>query len=414
MAGFDKYFLMKAADAAEFASARLRFFDRDAELEHSEIGDGNLNYIFRIVDRKSGKSVVIKQAGDTARISDQFKVSPDRNRIEYDILRIENELAPGLVPNVYGYDPVMNCTSMEDLSDHLIMRRALLERRKYPLFADHISTFMANTLLLTTDAVMDHKKKKALVGSFINPDLCEITEDLVYTEPFNDLKSRNELFAPNREFLERELYGDESLRLETAKLKFEFYQNAQSLIHGDLHTGSIFVRPDSTKVIDPEFAYFGPAGYDVGCLLSNLVFAWVNADTTMADPAARDDYTRWLAETLGLTLELFKRKWKALWDARVAEPTARYAGFAEWYLDGILRDTAGIGGLELCRRTVGIAHVKDIAGIADAAQRVRAERVCISMAKRLIMERERIMSGEDWLELLAWAAKRHPRTPAGK
>ena len=32
--------------------------------------------------------------------------------------------------------------------------------------------------------------------------------------------------------------------------------NAQALLHGDLHTGSVFVRDDSTKVIDPEFAFY--------------------------------------------------------------------------------------------------------------------------------------------------------------
>ncbi len=82
----------------------------------------------------------------------------------------------------------MACCSMEDLSDHVIMRRALIEHKKFPLFVDHITTFMVNTLLLTTDVVMGHKEKKALVANYINPELCEITEDLVYTEPFTDNK----------------------------------------------------------------------------------------------------------------------------------------------------------------------------------------------------------------------------------
>lgn len=54
--------------------------------------------------------------------------------------------------------------------------------------------------------------------------------------------------------------------------------NAQALLHGDLHTGSVFVRKDSTKVIDPEFAFYGPMGYNVGNVMANLMFAWVNAD----------------------------------------------------------------------------------------------------------------------------------------
>ncbi len=412
MARFDAYFLMKPADAAEYAREKLAFFDGGADLQFTEIGDGNLNFIFRVVDRRGGRSVVIKQAGHTARISDQFKLSLDRNRIEYDILKMERELAPGLVPEVYGYDPIMSCCAMEDLSDHAIMRRALLERRQFPLFAEHITTFMANTLLLTSDAVLDHKRKKELVGDFINPDLCEITEDLVYTEPFNDLKARNLPFGPNLEFIRRELYGDEALRLETAKLKFDFLANAQCLVHGDLHTGSIFVRPDSTKVIDPEFAFYGPAGYDVGNVVANLVFAWVNADTTMPAGRERDAFSGWVARTLEEVVDLFKTKWRKLWDEKVTEPVARYPGFAEWYLDGVLRDTAGVTGLELCRRIVGIAQVKDITSIADPAKRVRAERLCLTLAKRCIRERGQVRSGRDYLDLLGWAAAQYPRGEA--
>ncbi len=47
--------------------------------------------------------------------------------------------------------------------------------------------------------------------------------------------------------------------------------DAQALIHGDLHTGSIMVNEQDTKVIDPEFAFYGPMGFDVGTLLANLL-----------------------------------------------------------------------------------------------------------------------------------------------
>ena len=409
MSDFSRYFLMKAPDAAEFARTKLSLFPSGAALEHTEIGDGNLNYIFLIRDPATGASVVIKQAGDTARISDQFKVSPDRNRIELDILVIENDLAPGLVPKVYGYDPVMNALAMEDLSDHAIMRGALLQRRMFPLFADHITTFMVNTLLLTCDAVMDHKKKKAVVANFINPDLCEITEDLVYTEPFNDGKKRNDPFPPNLDFIERELYCDKEILLETAKMKFDFFCNAQCLIHGDLHTGSIFVKEGSTKVIDPEFAYYGPAGYDVGNVIANLFFAWANADTVMEPGQARHDFSRWIEQTIDDVVGMFVSKWRSLWADRVTEPVALYEGFSEWYLDSILRDTAGVTGLELCRRIVGIAHVKDITSIQDATSRVRAERLCLSAAKVCIKERDRIRTGSDYLDILFRAAKEYPR-----
>ena len=298
---------------------------------------------------------------------------------------------------------------MEDLSDHVIMRDALIDRAELPLFADHITTFMVNTLLLTSDVVMDHKKKKELQKRFVNPDLCEITEDLVYTEPFNDTKGRNDVFPPNRDFVVRELYGDARLLLETAKMKFDFLTSSQSLVHGDLHTGSLFVRQDSTKVIDPEFAFYGPAGYDVGTIIANLIFAWINADTTIAETKARCRFTGWIEDALRAVMTQFLSKWSAAWRERVTETVASYKGFFDWYLAGIVRDTAGVTGLELCRRVVGIAHVRDLVSIADASRRQRAERFCLTIGKRCILEREGIRSAEDYLHLMQEAARQYPR-----
>ena len=89
-----------------------------------------------------------------------MKLDTDRNRIESEILVLEGKLAPGYVPEIYFYDTVMSACGMEDLSDHEIMRTAMLEHKIFPKFADQISTFMAQVLMGTTDVVMDHQEKK--------------------------------------------------------------------------------------------------------------------------------------------------------------------------------------------------------------------------------------------------------------
>jgi len=304
---------------------------------------------------------------------------------------------------------VMNCCVMEDLSDHQIMRGALIKHEKFPLFADHITTFMVNTLLLTSDVVMDHKEKKDLARRFGVPDLCEITEDLVYTEPFNDYKGRNRVFPPNLEWVKQNIYADRELLFEVSKLKFDFMTRAQALIHGDLHTGSIFVRPDSTKVIDPEFAYFGPMGYDTGNVVANLLFAWANADATIADEAERADYTGWLEKTVIDVVDLFRAKFLRAWDEHITEILARTPGFKEWYLETVMEDTAGVAGLELCRRIIGLAQVKDITSIADPDKRVRAERVCLTTAKEYIKNRRRFQTGADYVAPFKRALEEYPR-----
>jgi len=400
MLDFEQYFLLKVSDVAAYASQKLNYFDSEAQLEVAEIGDGNVNYIFRVKDQRSGKSVIVKQAGPTARISDAFVLSTERARIEANMLTLEQNLAPGLVPLLYKYDDVMRCCVMEDLSDHVIMRDALTQHQTFPLFADHITTFMVNTLLLTTDVVLDHKEKKEQVRKFINPELCEITEDLVYTEPFNNYKERNDVFLPNLDWVTQNIYQDEELRLEAAKIKFDFLTNAQALIHGDLHTGSIFIKPDSTKIIDPEFACYGPIGYDTGNIVANLIFAWANGDAAMDADAERAHFLGWVEQTLIEVVDLFRTKFNDAWLNHVSELTAKEPGFQTWYLNGVLRDTAAVIGLELCRRVIGLAHVKDITSIADEQSRLRAERICLTAAKEYIKNRENYRCGTDFLNTL--------------
>ncbi|OAE35827.1 hypothetical protein AXG93_4225s1310 [Marchantia polymorpha subsp. ruderalis] len=61
----------------------------------------------------------------------------------------------------------------------------------------------------------------------------------------------------------RSLREDIELKSEIAELKARFCERTQPLLHGDLHTGSIMVTETSTKVIDPEFSFNGPMGFDV-------------------------------------------------------------------------------------------------------------------------------------------------------
>lgn len=400
MSKFTNYFLMEAQDVIEYVVEKLPMFEEKEHLCCKEIGDGNLNYVFRVWDEEKGTSIIVKQAGDTARISDEFKLSTNRIRIESDVLKLEEELAPGLVPHVYVYDEVMNCCVMEDLSDYTILRTALLNHETFPKLAEDVTTFLVRTLLLTSDVVMNHKEKKELVKNYINPELCEITEDLVYSEPFTNHNKRNELLSLNEEWIQKNIYGDAKLRTEVAKLKFSFMTNAQALLHGDLHTGSFFVRKDSTKIIDPEFAFYGPMGYDVGNIVANLMFAWVNADAIMEAGDQKDSYIAWLENTIADVIDLFSEKFLAAWDVHVTDIMAKDDEFKLWYLHSVLEDTAAVTGLELIRRIVGLAKVKDITSIADKKERARAERICLQAAKSFVLQASTFKTGADFVQVL--------------
>jgi len=392
MKNFDEYFLMETADVAEYLKKQLETF-RDAEnIRCDEIGDGNLNYVYRVVNSDTNESVIVKQAGTTARISDEFVLSTNRNKIETEALQLQAKLAPGLVPEIFILDETMSCCVMEDLSHLTIMRTALMKFETFPHFAEHVTDFLANTLVRTSDVVMPHKEKKALVQAFSNPELCEISEDLVFTEPFYNNFNRNEITPGNEEFVQTQLYDNKALHVEVSKLKFNFMNNAQALLHGDLHTGSVFIDQQETKIIDPEFAFYGPMGYDIGNVMANLMFAWARGHAM-----DEQEFTSWTEHTLVDVIEQFTLKFQATWDSYATELTAKNQNFKEDYLLSVLRDTAGMAGLELARRIVGLAKVKDITTIESIEKQLQAERICLRVAIELIMHPEQFESGESYI-----------------
>src|SRR5690606_34304417 len=136
------YRALTLEEAVDYAKKLPNLFPADAELDVREIGDGNLNLVFHLTDRTSHKSIIMKQALPYAKVvGESWPLTLDRARIESEALKLEHGFCPSLVPYVYTYDEKLALTVMEDLSDHVIMRKGLIEGNRYPLFARHIGEF---------------------------------------------------------------------------------------------------------------------------------------------------------------------------------------------------------------------------------------------------------------------------------
>ena len=395
MSDFREFFLMSTEDVKRYAVEVLHRFAPDEPTECVEIGDGNINYVFKLTSLADGHSLIVKQADRLLRSSGR-PLDIYRNKIEAAILQLEGELAPGFVPEVYYYDEVMAATSMEDVSAYGNLRKELMANRVYPHLSENISTFMVDTLLPTTDLVLDAEEKKRRVKFYTNPELCKITEDLVLTEPYYDYKGRNIITPGNEDFVRRFLYEDEALHAEVGRLRLNFMNNAQALMHGDLHSGSIFANETGLKVLDPEFAFYGPMGYDIGNVIGNLFFSWANkAFTCPEQTEAIDALERVIAETYDLTREKLERKY----DELVTLPFYRTAAFRSGWLDSVMADSVGYAGTEIVRRTVGDSKVMEISSVTDPAQRIPLDRALVKLGVALIKRREQLHRGRELTEL---------------
>jgi 5-methylthioribose kinase len=256
-------------------------FPDEGPLSIREIGDGNLNLVFIIESADGRHSAVLKQALPYLRVAGaSWPLTRERMRFESAALLKHNELAPGRVPVVYDCDEEMSAVLMEYLGRYEIMRRPLVARKRFPLFVDHITDFLARSLFFTSDLYLSGVEKKALQAQFINPHLCKIQEDFVFTNPY--MESPENKWNPVLDPEVKAVRSNSRLKLAIAEVKETYMTHAQALIHSDLHTGSIMVNDTDTRVIDPEFAFFGPIGYDVGALLANFIINHVsnNAVTT--------------------------------------------------------------------------------------------------------------------------------------
>ncbi|PYE52585.1 S-methyl-5-thioribose kinase [Paenibacillus barcinonensis] len=397
-----QYHPLTPHEAIELAKTLPGPFTADTNLECREIGDGNLNLVFHITDQNSDKSIIIKQALPYAKVvGESWPLSLVRARIEREILQEEYRLCPGMVPEVYHYDDDLALTVMEDLSDHVIMRKGLIDGASYPLFAEHIGEFMARTLFFTSDLGMNQQQKKEQQGRFVNPDQCKITEDLIFDEPYRIAQNNN--YDPAIEDEAEALRTDEELHLEIALLREKFLTHGQALLHGDLHTGSIFVTPESTKVIDPEFAFYGPMGFDVGAVLANLLLHYVSLSGRIQEPSAREQRE---AEILNMVREVwteFDTRFRALWASDLVDPMAKTPGYQQLYVQQLFRDAVGFTGAKMVRRIVGLAHVADIDTIADASEREYAQRKALAVGKALIKNNRRINTIGEVLDLVSSA-----------
>ena len=172
------------------------------------------------------------------------------------------------------------------------------------------------------------------------------------------------------------------------------------------------VNDHDTRVIDPEFSFFGPMGYDVGALLSNLVLNYGSHFAHTPDRNQRDAYQRYLVELMRGVWEGFAAKFEALWiehnngelvpDAywEFSGGDAAFATYRRQYLRQLLQDTAGLGACESLRRMMGIVSVWDITSIHDNKLRAIAERFIIRVSSRWIMERATFESIDDLLGIV--------------
>ncbi|MFO0992254.1 MAG: S-methyl-5-thioribose kinase [Hyphomicrobiales bacterium] len=384
------------------AQLRDRLGGNPATWRIEEVGDGNLNLVFKVYGAKSG--VAVKQALPYVRlVGEAWPLPLSRAHFEHMALSEQARLSPGLTPEIFHYDESQALIVMELLEPHIIMRRGMIAAQEYPRFAEAISTFMANSLYFTSDLALTAEKKKAMIAAFAgNTALCKITEDLIFTDPYRIAKL-NRWTSPELDRYAAQWRADGDLKVAISRLKLKFLSEAQAMLHGDLHTGSVMLTESDTRVIDPEFAFMGPMGFDTGAVIANFLLSYFSQDGHEERPGARDRYREWILATTETIWTLFDQKFRANW---IAHPTGdayppdlfqgplgaeRLAAERNAYMQSLWKDTVGFAAAKMIRRILGLAHNIDLDWIKDQKLRASCE------ARALLLARDMMVNPENYL-----------------
>jgi len=375
-----------------------------------EIGDGNLNLVFLCKGPKA--SVIVKQALPYVRcIGEAWPLSLERAFFEYKALQKQCCFCPDYTPKLYHFDPMLSAFVMEYIEPpHLILREALILGHKYSTFALHIGSFLAETLF--GSSIFKHsasEMRRHAVEWKANDAMCALTEQVVFTDPYVE-KDINRWTTPHLDGQVQSIKSDNQLKIKVSSLKYKFVHLREALVHGDLHTGSVMAKEGSTYCIDPEFAFYGPMGFDIGAIVANLILSYCSQrglPPISGGESSREEHGDWILEQMCKLYNTFHCGFLEMWNETAFD--GKCDGFSNalfsseedkemaqfHYMKNLFDESIGFAGTKMIRRIIGVSHVADMERIEDVDLKAECESHAIKIALKLIKESSSYKSIEE-------------------
>jgi 5-methylthioribose kinase len=165
---------------------------------------------------------------------------------------------------------IMEFLDGHDLLDHALVAKESCNEYNEEKIAGYLGDFMGRVHSATHSSNVTKERREYLTKHFENREMRDVQLEFVFTKCYKE--------ATNEQRSGLTLTSEFMNEVELLKNQYNGVGGGNSnagagghhvLCHGDLHPGSVMVNTlnGSTKVIDPEFTVYGPAGLDVGSLL---------------------------------------------------------------------------------------------------------------------------------------------------
>jgi 5-methylthioribose kinase len=403
------------------------FLKIEDKLEIEDIADGNLNLVYKIKAKSS--AFCLKQALPYVKcVGPEWELSLERINFESASLQFAQRITPQLVPKFISFDDDYKILIMEFLENHFILRKELINEEQIENLGEILGKYIAQNSFYSSNVHLSPERFREQISFWNGNKLCALTEQVIFSDPYVNA-CYNHWTAPFLDGIIAEIRSDKRLICAVRKLREKFICKKQAIIHGDLHSGSIMVNKQekSVKVIDAEFAFCGPIGFDVGMLIANFFMNYfskyakrvkINEELNKEDKENGEKnklldnlslFESYILEQIKTTWEAFRDEFLKLW----SDPKNRFDEFPGMFeakmhadiliqiqddlLKKIFEETLGFCGVEIIRRIIGIAHNADFETIENLELKGKSEIKALRFAIDIINNMKRFERIEEVL-----------------
>ena len=298
----------------------------------------------------------------------------------------------------------------EFLTHALTLRAAMLEDKKNLKDAFvRVGEICAKAYFHTSEFGSTREERENNIRRFQgNYGMRDLTADVIFTSPWLAFESPtfpNNFHPLLRDIVKSLQNKDHKIKCMVSVLKHKFLTSNESLIHGDLHTGSIFLAGDHrVRIFDSEFCMMGPVSFDLGLLLAHILISTLSARHRSKKPHLEHVKAFWSSFCNVLT-SLWERKHTVVEDSVKADDKFDTAlpnkgniytpgiflnkesreEAREDFFDRVFREMCGFAGISMIRRCIGVVSVEDISSIKNERRRVECECDVIRLARSMIL-----------------------------
>lgn len=363
-----------------------------------EDGDGYVNYVFRVSDGK--RKLILKQARSVGRVTGFTGMCMQRTAVEYDYMKIGRVIVPEYIPELYFYDDKNLVFAVEDVSYLKISRFQLNKSEMFPKMAQQAADYLARMHFYTSDYYLETEVFRKLQIRFMNSKMRQFFDDQTFVS--RDCGEAGDMgFELNPEYAEdiRTLILDPRVILERHKLRDLYMRKAEALLHADFHTSNVFVSKEQLKAIDMEFAFFGPAAYDLGYLQANLLSQCAcGVFRPFNSRQKRLEFVGFILATMQLIFTEYCKIFFRCWDKDAKDIYQGVPGLQEHVKKQLLQDMIGFCANSHIFRCAADIRYPEYDDLADKTAIRNAKLLSLAMDHRMILRRAEYADAQEWID----------------